>query len=42
LMVSTGLLRAMGVVENRRAWRAIWERNMLMCGLVVIVWWWEM
>ena len=34
LMVSTGLLRAMGVVENRRAWRAIWERNMVMC----VVW----
>lgn len=30
LMVSTGPLRAMGVVENRRAWRAIWERNIVM------------
>lgn len=38
LMVSTGLLRAMGVVENRRAWRAIWERNMMMCGVVVDLW----
>jgi hypothetical protein len=30
LMVSTGLLRAMGVVLKRRAWRAICWRNMVM------------
>jgi hypothetical protein len=34
LTVSTGLLRAMGEVLKRRAWRAIWVRNMLM----VFVW----
>jgi hypothetical protein len=29
LTTSTGLLRAIGEVENRRAWRAIAVRNML-------------
>jgi hypothetical protein len=33
LTTSTGLLRAMGEVENRRAWRANAVRNMVMiCG----------
>lgn len=37
LMVSTGLLRAMGVVLKRRAWRAICWRNMvMMCGVCVV------
>jgi hypothetical protein len=35
LMVSTGLLRAMGVVLKRRAWRAICARNMLIVCVIV-------
>jgi peptidoglycan biosynthesis protein MviN/MurJ (putative lipid II flippase) len=37
LIVSTGLLRATGVVLKRRAWRAICWRNMLIVCVVVVM-----